>query len=769
MTHFQESPRAREFQHPIHTRLSLAIVIYYYRMLKERNEGRPIHQSKCSSHFLWQQVLAFSITPWHNSLQLQKGSPPLNQSTIAKSQYPTKKYVHLPEQWVLSIADVHYSLEYVKRTFYQPHCPFNHHFSSAAATRIFHLISVICLLIYDYRTPGVKSYSGYVHLPPGTLADVNETQDYPINTFFWFFESRTDPANAPLSIWMNGGPGSSSMIGLLQENGPCMINDDSNSTYLNPWSFNNEVNMLYIDQPNQVGFSWDVLLNVTEDLTSDEPGYEESNFGHTIPTPNNSFTVGTIPSNDPKSSANNTQNAARALWHFAQTWFQEFPAYKPNNSAISIFTESYGGRYGPAFAAFFEEQNQRITNHSIKLDGETYIIHLDTLGIINGCIDLLTQELAYPTMAFNNTYGIQTIDDDLYHRAVDAYSKPDGCRDSIMTCQSLAAQSDPNSTGSNKTVNEACSDADQTCRSTVEGVYTTYSGRNYYDIAAIDISPFPPNYYIGYLANAHVQSALGVPINYTQSTNGVFDGFSSTGDYARADIFGGYLSDIGYILDKGIKVALIYGDRDYACNWIGGEEVSLAVKYSQSAAFRKAGYANITTNSSYVGGQVRQHNNFSFSRVFQAGHEVPAYQPETAYRIFSRAIFGKDIATGAVDTSNNTEYSTLGSSTTFEVKNQDLGSPSPQCYIWAMTDTCTADQIESVRNGSALVHDYILIDANQSHLFPGVGNNDSIPGSNSTGAVGGKPSPKNEVVRIHVGLVMGVTALLMLGASGGIW
>ena len=62
-------------------------------------------------------------------------------------------------------------------------------------------------------TPGVKSYSGYVHLPPGTLNDLNETQDYPINTFFWFFEARKDPHNAPLSIWMNGGPGSSSMLG----------------------------------------------------------------------------------------------------------------------------------------------------------------------------------------------------------------------------------------------------------------------------------------------------------------------------------------------------------------------------------------------------------------------------------------------------------------------------------------------------------------------------------------------------------------------------
>ena len=45
------------------------------------------------------------------------------------------------------------------------------------------------------------------------------------------------------------------MMGLLQENGPCFVGRDSNSTYLNPYSWNNEVNMLYIDQPVQVGFS----------------------------------------------------------------------------------------------------------------------------------------------------------------------------------------------------------------------------------------------------------------------------------------------------------------------------------------------------------------------------------------------------------------------------------------------------------------------------------------------------------------------------------
>jgi hypothetical protein len=77
-------------------------------------------------------------------------------------------------------------------------------------------------------TPGVKSYSGYVHLPAGFLDDGSgQVQNYPVNTyvhfdhhplskysanshvhrFFWFFEARKDPEKAPLAIWLNGGPG----------------------------------------------------------------------------------------------------------------------------------------------------------------------------------------------------------------------------------------------------------------------------------------------------------------------------------------------------------------------------------------------------------------------------------------------------------------------------------------------------------------------------------------------------------------------------------
>ncbi|KAJ5906494.1 Carboxypeptidase S1 [Penicillium subrubescens] len=556
-------------------------------------------------------------------------------------------------------------------------------------------------------TPGVRSYSGYVHLPPGTLNDVGVSQKYPINTFFWFFESRHDPKNAPLSIWMNGGPGSSSMIGLMQENGPCIVNADSNSTELNPWSWNNYVNMLYIDQPNQVGFSYDVATNGTFDQISS--AWDVSKWKHGVPEQNNTFYVGTTTSGKPSAAANGTEDAARSLWHFAQTWFSEFPEYKPNDDRVSIWTESYGGRYGPSFSAFFQEQNEKIKNRTLTAAGESHYIHLDTLGIINGCVDLLIQEPSYPLFAYNNTYGLETINKTAYTQAMHAWSRPGGCKDQIKHCRVLAAEGDPKMHGNNETVNKVCKKAGDFCSNNVEGPYVNYADRGYYDITHKNPDPFPPNYFLGFLNQHWVQAALGVPINFTESIDSVYQGFQSTGDYARADVHG-YLDDIAYVLDAGIKVALVYGDRDYACDWIGGEDVSLAIQHAEADKFRAAGYAPLRTNSSYVGGQVRQHGNFSFTRVYEAGHEVPAYQPQTAYEIFHRALFNRDLATGKIDTARNGSYSTKGPASTWHIKNEVPESPAPVCYILALEATCTEDQIASVLNGTAVIKDYVVVE-----------------------------------------------------------
>lgn len=69
-------------------------------------------------------------------------------------------------------------------------------------------------------TPGVKTYTGYV--------DIAEDQ----HLFFWFFEARNqDPTTAPLTIWVDGGPGTPSTSGLFDESGPCSVDSNGNLVY----------------------------------------------------------------------------------------------------------------------------------------------------------------------------------------------------------------------------------------------------------------------------------------------------------------------------------------------------------------------------------------------------------------------------------------------------------------------------------------------------------------------------------------------------------
>ena len=80
--------------------------------------------------------------------------------------------------------------------------------------------------------------------------------------YFIMAESRNDPATDPLIIWLQGGPGCSSMLGLYTENGPFNfkynkenIMDPFEFEY-NEFSWNNNANVMYVDQPLGTGFSF---------------------------------------------------------------------------------------------------------------------------------------------------------------------------------------------------------------------------------------------------------------------------------------------------------------------------------------------------------------------------------------------------------------------------------------------------------------------------------------------------------------------------------
>lgn len=204
--------------------------------------------------------------------------------------------------------------------------------------------------------PNVKSFSGY--------ADVDKDQ----HIFFWFFEARNqDPTEAPLTVWINGGPGSSSMIGLFQELGPCFV-DINGNPYNNPYSWSAASNMLFIDQPTQVGFSYSIPV----------PGSKSS-------TASSSFTVlpndtcpptaaqcGTFSKPDLSLTANSTAAAAPNFWKTLQGFMGAFPQY--SRSSFHFTTESYGGHYGPVFNEYIEQQNAKNIPGAKKINLQSVLI-----------------------------------------------------------------------------------------------------------------------------------------------------------------------------------------------------------------------------------------------------------------------------------------------------------------------------------------------------------------------------------------------------------
>jgi carboxypeptidase C (cathepsin A) len=126
---------------------------------------------------------------------------------------------------------------------------------------------------------------------------------------------------------------------------------------------------------------------------------------------------------------------------------------------------------------------------------------------------------------------------------------------------------------------------------------------------------YPPYYMLGYLAQQSVQKSLGVRVNYTEFSESVNQALGQTGDRYRS----GSLEDLGFLLDRGVKVAMVYGDRNAECNWMGGEAVSLAVPWQGNEEFNKSGYTEFKTDTGAVRGFTRQHGGLSFTRIFQAG------------------------------------------------------------------------------------------------------------------------------------------------------
>lgn len=91
---------------------------------------------------------------------------------------------------------------------------------------------------------------------------------------YYLVESEVDPENAPIVLWLNGGPGCSSIDGLLYEHGPFRVNS-TDPTRLVRFEQNwaRLANVLYLEAPVGVGFSYSTNpeeYNVDDDSTADD-------------------------------------------------------------------------------------------------------------------------------------------------------------------------------------------------------------------------------------------------------------------------------------------------------------------------------------------------------------------------------------------------------------------------------------------------------------------------------------------------------------------
>ncbi|KAI3326231.1 alpha/beta-hydrolase [Xylariaceae sp. AK1471] len=562
-------------------------------------------------------------------------------------------------------------------------------------------------------TPGVKSYSGYVKLPSTLL------HPHPQKLFFWFFESRSSPKDAPLVLWLQGGPGAPSMNQAISENGPCIVQSDSNSTVLNPWSWNNEANLLYIDQPTLTGFSYGEAVPGVVDMVTNtifEEGMWHGSLNHTAQ-------AGVFASQDPSKVVKTTAVAAETIWEFLQVWTQEFRQYRRDK--IHLWSLSYGGHYMPAIAHFLQNppaparQSNLVSNfvgpwlQSVlgfagnETEDEDFRISAESIGLVSSFVDPLVQFEHFPSFAVDNTYGIEAYDRADAEVAQRDWSKPGGCKEQLELCKALTPNGFRDQTGSNTEVGQVCGGAFMWCMQHLFSAYDADDGRDADDIARHKQSPFPEPFAYGYLTQPWVMKALGAEVRYTQSSNSLLGSFLFSGDTA----VGGYIEELGTLLDNGVKVAFIYGDRDVSTNWFGGEAVSLAVDYSDASAFASAGYAEISTKSNHIGGMVRQRGAYSFSRIFQAGHQLSRYDRETAYRVFERTISGQDVATGKIPIIGVSEYTTEGLSSIRHIKNEPPEPVESRCYVLfaPLSKTCTQEQIKALLDGTAIVENYIVI------------------------------------------------------------
>lgn len=452
-----------------------------------------------------------------------------------------------------------------------------------------------------------KHYSGYVTIDP----------DHGKRLFYYFVTSEGDPSKDPVVLWLNGGPGCSSFDGFVYEHGP--FNFEAAKTqnslpqlHLNPHSWSKVSNIIYLDSPAGVGFSYSE--NSTDYQTGD------------IKTALDSHT-------------------------FLLKWFELYPEFLPN--PFFIAGESYAGVYVPTLA--FEVANGIDAGVKPVLNFKGYIVG-------NGVTDDTFDGNALVPFA----HGMGLISDDLFEEVKREcqgnYYKP-----LSSTCESKLAKVDQDIDGLNiYDILEPCYHGPSIWMATATNDRLPASFRRLGETER----PLPVRKRMfgrawplrapvrdGYVPTwPELLNSNSVPCTDDEvATTWLNDKDVRKAIHAEEQSVAGawaictgrisFYHDAGSMIKyhknltaRGYRALIFSGDHDMCVPYTGSEAWTRSMGYEVVDEWRP------WTSNEQVAGYIQGYgNNLTFLTIKGAGHTVPEYKPREALDFYSRFLAGKRI------------------------------------------------------------------------------------------------------------------------------
>jgi len=411
------------------------------------------------------------------------------------------------------------------------------------------------------------------------------------NLFYWLIEAESEPDTKPIIVWFQGGPGCSGLGGLFSENGPLNIKRDQwgqTQPVYNNLAWTKFANMLYIEQPAFVGYSYSLTQS-------------DRNTG------------------DARAAADN--------YRFLQLFMQQFPRYAQRD--LWFAGESYGGIYVPTLTAlvlgdntsplYNQFQGFMIGNPVFNCQGfigSTGPFYVEMMNLIywhgfcsytnyqnwtsSGCNDPSVAGTVPCQWILNNALNqVGVIDQEL---------KMDDLKN--LKVKGIGQANTWPSLDPDDIYQDFC-----TGNGTLEFTVTPPPVDNCDSIGSLIQE---------YLNRADVQNAVhAIPTNWTECTGAINYNISGASMNPLYESF--------FVLKPGVKILVYSGDIDI---------LTVPFPFTQPCIYALSGKNIAPWQPWFVNGAtagyVEQYDKYTYATVKGGGHETPQYQPLSSFHMIDR-------------------------------------------------------------------------------------------------------------------------------------